>query len=293
MTRKSLMSFGLPALAVMSVMGSAVQAQSTTDTAKYSSFVQNKTNGAGSGYVATSAGTGTAAGTFFTNNGNLDLEGPGTTSTASQYADYGLLDFSTPEAFRAPVASVNSLSLKITEYAANFTSAATNSVDIYLVTDAATSDFYSATASANSPLTYEYNTPTTGLGTTNPLGLGQQLGATYLLGTVSYSNGKPQVDTLNLSLPSGAATSLFLSELNSGGNIRLAMDEDSSVLSGASAYDGVYYAAPALTFNAFDANGVADIGTPAAAPEPSSVAVMVIGVGMMSLIAARRRYATK
>ena len=209
-------------LALLSLAATGAYAQTTTDTVKYSSYVQNKTNSAGSGYVTTSAGTGSAAGTYFTNDSNVDTEGPTTLgASASTFAAYSLLDFSTPFTFTAPVASVSGLTLTITEYPASFGTA--NPTDIYLVTDSTTSDFYSATPAQNSPLFYD----TSAAGQTNPLGLGNQLGTTYFLGQATYSKVKNQIDNISLSLSSDAQA-LFLSQLNSGGNLRFVISQDSS-----------------------------------------------------------------
>ncbi len=278
--------------ALLCLTAAGAHAQTTTDAVKYTSYVQNKTNSAGSGNVATTAGTGTAAGTYFTNDGNVDTEGPTTLGpSASTFAAYSLLDFATPFTFSAPVASVSGLTLTMTEFPAGFGTA--NPTDIYLVTDSATSDYYSANAAQNSPLIYD----TSPAGQSNPLGLGSQLGATYFLGQAAYSKVKNQIDQITLTL-STPAQALFLAQLNSGGDIRFAVSQDSSALSGAAEYDGSYYAAksPAasplnLSFSAFDATGAPLVGTPAAAPEPSGFLAMFVGAGVLGLAPLRRRKA--
>ena len=298
MTRQSTcVSLTLTTLAALGLAAPSAYAGTTiTDTVKYSSYVQNKVNSAGSGYVATSTpkkgspGSGTV---FYTNDSNVDTEGPTSLAAPSQYAAYSLLDFATPYTFNAPVASVNNVSLTITEYPASFGNA--NPVDVYLVTDNRTSDYYSANSLNNSTLKYD----TSMAGQTNPLGLGAQLGTAYALATlVPYSNSQNQIDTINLSL-SPAASTLLTSQLNSGSDIRLVISQDSSALSGAAEYDGSYYANKAgstsplsLNFSAFDAQGNADGGSPA--PEPSAAATLaLVEIGLAGMLLRARRRSNK
>jgi len=132
---------------------------------------------------------------------------------------------------------------------------------------------------------------TGGIGTT-------QLGNLFLLGTGTFtSTGNPavgsntgRVDSFNLTLSSQGATNLFLSDVNSGSAIRLALgattDTTAATFGGSTSLLGTapnqVSGAPTLTFTA---NGAAPV------PEASTTArfglLLVLGLGGVAV--ARRR----
>ena len=198
-----------------------------------------------------------ASGTNFFN-----LEG----SSNGKFASFGVADF-IPTV--APTATgISNVSLNLTESDAAFT--APGSFNIYLATDNTT---------AFSALKFDTTNLATG-------GIGTQLGTLYTLGTATFSTtgntATGQLDTYGLTFADATAKSLFLSDINSGSTIRLALGTSSATT--AATFAGSTnntLAGPTLTYTAGNAP------VPEASTTASFGLLLVLGLGGVAI--ARRR----
>lgn len=257
-------SFITPAVVAVLAAAGVVGAQAqTTLTASNSSTVRP----AGPRPVSS---TDPANGTQF-----LNVEGNGNGANAS----FGIIDF-VPTA-NASATSISNLVLNLTESNAVFTAPGT--FNIYLASNTGSFSGFKFDSTQLS---------TGGIGTT-------QIGNLFLLGTGTFtSTGNPtvgsntgRVDSFNLTLSSQDATNLFLSDVNTGSAVRLALgattDTTAATFGGSTRLLGTaptqVSAAPTLTFTANAA--------PPAVPEASTTAsfglLLVLGLGGVAV--ARRR----
>ncbi len=247
-------SFITPALvatlAVTSLVGAQAQTQTLTTTT-----------------TTTVRPAGPRTGPSGTNFFNVEGNGNGTN------ASFGVADF-LPTA-RPGATSISNLVLTLVESDTTFT--APGSFNIYLASN----------TGSTSGLTFQSGQSSTG-------GIGTQLGQLFLLGTGTFSspstntgtNNTGQVDRFNLTLSSQDATNLFLSDVNNGTAIRLALgattDTTAATFFGSTGPMATTPgAAPTLSFNT---------GAPAV-PEASTTAsfglLLILGLG--GVIVARRR----
>jgi MYXO-CTERM domain-containing protein len=203
-----------------------------------------------------------ASGTNFFN-----VEGNGNGTNAS----FGVADFLPTANPRAT--SINNLVLTLVESDASFT--APGSFNIYLASN------------TGSPSNFKFDSTQLGTG-----GIGTQLGQLFLLGTGTFSStgntNTGQVDRFNLTLSSQDATNLFLSDVNNGTAIRLALgattDTTAATFFGSTGPMATTPgAAPTLSFTTASAS--------APVPEASTTAsfglLLVLGLGGVAV--ARRR----
>lgn len=202
----------------------------------------------------------------------LNAEGNGVTNPTVN-ASFGIIDF-TPTA-NPTATSISNLVLSLTEFNASFTAPGT--FNIYLASN------------TGSPANFKFDSTQLGTG-----GIGTQLGQLFLLGTGTFSSmgatptGK--VDPFNLTLNSQDARNLFLSDVNSGSAIRIALgattDTTAATFGGFTSMIGPagsqVSGAPTLTFNATSSAPVPEASTTA-----SFGLLLVLGLG--GIVVARRR----
>ncbi len=208
--------------------------------------------------------TGTSGTNFF------NVEGVNNTTNAT----FGVADFVTNN--YPATSSISNLMLTLTESDAAFTTP--GSFQVYLV---------SGVGTATSGLKYDSTQTATG-------GIGSQLGTLYNLGTFQFTStgttNTGQVDTYALSLANKSASSLFLSELNSG-SLRIALGADAGAPATAATFFGStgkltanpsQNVVPTLSFTA---------ASPAAVPEASTTVSfgLLLAFGLGGLVVSRRR----
>ncbi len=211
----------------------------------------------------------------------LTIEGTntGANSAGVPYSSFGVVDFN----FAKPAAPVSSISGNTLTFSAGDQASGYEANGVL--------DFYFAsntTASIDNPgSTLAYQTASSGPGM-DPQGVGTQLGTLYSLGSQAYTaqTTRGTLDTFTLT-PTGAAAQYFLSQYNAGQNVRLVISADSAANNQNMAanfygYNSTSTSAKPVTLNFTP-------GAPAAAPEPSGIVAMLIGMGALGLIAARRR----
>ncbi len=236
-----------------------------------------------SAQVLTSGIKSATSGTSFFN-----VEGTGNT----KFANYGVLDFSTTGF--SGVTSLNNatVTLTLTESNTNFTAPGT--IDFFLTTDTTTND-----TPAISGGTQNTNLKFNAADTANGVGVDSanfQSGAQFFAlgnGAFTRTGATPTggVDnyTLNFADASTAARSYFLQQIGAGGPLRILVTPDANTPAVAATFAGSAFTSGTPAAPAPGSFPMLTIATPAAAPEPSGIAVLLIGMGALGLAAARRR----
>ncbi len=249
---RSFTTLGLATLvAAVSMAGAQAQTQTLTTTA-----------------TTTVRPAGPRMGASGTNFFNVEGNGNGTN------ASFGVADFLPTANPRAT--SINNLVLTLVESDTTFT--APGSFNIYLASN----------TGSTSGLTFQSGQSSTG-------GIGTQLGNLFLLGTGTFSspstntgtNNTGQVDRFNLTLNGQDATNLFLSDVNNGTAIRLALgattDTTAATFFGSTGSMATTPgAAPTLSFSTS-----ANAPVPEASTTASFGLLLVLGLGGVAV--ARRR----
>ncbi len=210
------------------------------------------------------------------NNATVRPDGPRTGSSGKNFfniegnnngafASFGVADFSASSfGLTLPVADITGIRLVLTEDRASFSAA--GGINIWLTEDTTTS----IDPGTPPPLTWD--------ATDLPNGLGAQLQPRYYLGSGIYTPTADGTIFENTLLLTPEAKSYLISQLNSGGTIRIVVSPaDDAVAATYAGYSHSSLAGPTLTLDLVPV------------PEPASITALAIGVA--GILWRRRRTA--
>lgn len=215
----------------------------------------------------------------------LNIEGTGNNT----FATYGVLDFSTTGFTGVTSLNNATVTLTLTESNASFTAPGT--LDFFLTTDTTTNDTPAISGGAqNTNLKFNAADTANGVGVDSAnFQSGAQffaLGSGAFTRTGATPTGGVDNYTLNFAAAGVAARSYFLQQIGTGGPLRILVTPNANTPAVAATFAGSAFTSgtPAVP-----APGSYPMLTIAAAPEPSGIVAMLVGMGVLGMVAARRR----